>query len=186
MIPSPTTTEAVKDTVQKSLDAIGVDYLDLMLIHTPGSAESNYVAWQALEEMHLGGKVRAIGVSNFNVQQMQALLANATRIPIMLNQRSMNVMGHDNSTLKFCLEHNITYQAYTPLGDGTIFTDNTVLQIAQAHGKSAAQIALRWILQRGATITTQSQSESHQLENMDLFGFTLSDQEMRQLNALGS
>jgi len=186
LIPPQGTKSSFVETIDQSLKTIGVDSLDLMLIHQPGSSAVNHEAWQALEEMHTRGRVRAIGISNFNVQQMQALLAFGPQIPPAVNQRSMNVMGQDNANLQFCLDHNITYQAYTPLGDGSVFSDSTVLKIAQAHNKSAAQVALRWVLERGAVLTVQSESAQHQFEDMDLFDFSLSSEEMIQLNALGS
>merc|ERR1712217_460689 len=111
-------------------------------------------------------------------------MGKVARIPIALNQRSLNVMKKDDVNLQFCLDHGITYQAYTPLGTGSVFSNAIVKRIAQSHGKSAAQVALRWVLQRGAALSVQSEKREHQLQNLDLFDFELTSAEMQQLDSL--
>jgi len=179
------TRKETRRLVEKSLNDIGIDYLDLMLIHHPGSANDNAAMWEELQATRVEGKIRAIGVSNFEVTELQALMATA-QVPIALNQRSMNVFAPDTQNFQFCLDHNITYQAYTPLGDGSVLDDPVVADIAEHHGRSAAQVALRWIIQRGGVLSTQSESADHQRENLDLFDWALSEDEMLRLNALGS
>lgn len=173
-----------KKAVDASLTKLKTAYIDLLLIHRPQSPAVNAAVWRAMEDIHSKGKLRALGVSNFDVAQMQALNETA-RVPIALNQRKLNVLHKNEPELQYCLSHGITYQAYTPLGDG-VLDDVTVNQIAAKHNRSQAQVALRWIVQRGATVTVQSESKEHLQQDMDIFDWELTGDDMSKLASTGS
>jgi len=185
---------AVRDAVASSMANLNVDYVDLMLIHWPGDTSINAAVWSQLEDLvcptpvcptSTGQNLRAIGVSDFDVTQLRDLQRTATR-PIALNQRKLNVRHHDNSVLNFCRANNITYQAWAPLGEGSgeVLQNSDVQSIAKVHNRTPAQVALRWILERGATITVQSESSQHLREDMSLFDFNLTAEETQRLDAL--
>lgn len=124
-----------RKAVESALKTLDVEYLDLMLIHFPGQKAATHVdIWRELEEMHAEGKLRAIGVSNFEVSQLEALEASGLKVPIAVNQRKMSVASKDEAVLDYCLKHNITYQAYMPLGEGSsqVLADPTVARIRLA------------------------------------------------------
>merc|ERR1712151_1250695 len=125
-----------------------------------------------------------IGGSNFNVKQMQQIMDKA-RVPIAVNQIEYNVFSHDEEIIKFCDEHNITVEAYSPLSGAknkeSVFSDETVKGVAATHNVSAAQVALRWIVQRGHTLAVLGSSTEHQANDADLWSFELTDDEMNTL-----
>merc|ERR1740121_1435047 len=143
--------------------------------------------WAVLEDYHSRGLLKAIGVSNFNVEQLQPLLQTAKVVPAV-NQIQLNVLAHDDATVAFCGAHNIMIEAYSPLGRGGHSGDipgNKVIQgIAAAHNVTAYQVAMKWVLQHGHVLTFQSSSASHQKVDADVFGFDLTPQELLQLDGL--
>merc|ERR1711957_892526 len=144
---------AAAASVDADLKQLNVDYIDLMLIHSHiGLSCPN--TWKVLEDYVAQGKLRSIGVSNFNVKQLQQIMDMAT-VPIAVNQIDYNVFKHDEEIIAFCDANNITVEAYSPLsgasGAQSVFKDETVKSIAATHNVSAAQVALRWIVQRGHT-----------------------------------
>jgi 2,5-diketo-D-gluconate reductase A len=176
-------------SVDYDLAKLGTDYIDLMLLHSPvaflpGGCKRS---WKQLEKYVKDGKVKAIGVSNFNAKQMQSILDHAT-VPIAVNQIRYNPFNHNEDIISFNDAHNITTMAYSPLAHGTsgrsIFTDEIIGAIATAHNVTAAQVALRWIVQRGHTMAVLSGNKEHQANDADLFGFELTDDEMTQLTEL--
>lgn len=174
---------AAAASIDSDLKQLNTDYIDLMLIHSPiGLSCPN--TWKVLEDYVAQGKLRSIGVSNFNVKQMQNVMAKAT-IPIAVNQIEYNVFKHDEEIIAFCDANNITVEAYSPLsgakGAQSVFKDETVKAIADAHNVSAAQVALRWIVQRGHTLAVLSSSTEHQANDADLWSFELADEEMDTL-----
>lgn len=177
--------DSVRHDVERSLQLLRTSYIDMLLVHMPGEERHNAAIWRELEKLHDEGKIRALGVSNFDVKQMQSLMKTA-RVPIALNQRKMHVRQKDDEVLSFCRANSIVYQAWGPLGEGSdkIFSEPTVKSIGAAHNRSAAQVALRWVLQRGATLSVQSTSEQHQREDMELFDWSLTASEMSALDAL--
>jgi diketogulonate reductase-like aldo/keto reductase len=174
---------AAAASVNADLSQLNVDYIDLMLIHSPiGFSCPN--TWKVLEDFVAQGKLKSIGVSNFNVKQLQQVMDKAT-IPIAVNQIEYNVFSHDEEIIKFCDANNITVEAYSPLsganGAQSVFKDETVKGIAGAHNVSAAQVALRWIVQRGHTLAVLSSSTEHQANDADLWSFELTDDEVDTL-----
>jgi 2,5-diketo-D-gluconate reductase A len=178
---------AVATSVDYDLKKLNSSYIDLMLIHGPiGLPGACPKAWKVLEKYVADGKLRAIGVSNFNAKQLQRIVDVAT-VPIAVNQIQYNVFSHDEDTIAFCDQHNITVEAWSPLngahGGQSVFSDDVVLGIAKEHNVSAAQVALRWILQRGHVLTVLTSNKEHQANDADLFSFTLKDEEIATLTA---
>merc|ERR1712070_657355 len=175
---------AAASSVDSDLKQLNTDYIDLMLIHSPIGGGNCANTWKVLEDYVAQGKLKSIGVSNFNVKQMQKVMDKAT-VPIAVNQIEYNVFSHDEDVIAFCDANNITVEAYSPLsgakGAQSVFTDETVKGIADAHNVSAAQVALRWIVQRGHTLAVLSSSTEHQANDADLWSFELADDEMDTL-----
>lgn len=178
---------AVQAGIDSDLKQLGTSYMDLVLIHFPiGLCQG---AWKVMEENVKNGKVKAIGISNFNKAQMQNIMKGAT-IPPAVNQIGYNVWQHAEDTIQFCHENNITVEAYSPLGGGmgghSVFKEPTVTSIAQKHNVTQAQVALKWIVQRGDTLTVLSGNKDHQANDADLWSFTLDDDDMQKLSGIAS
>ena len=172
--------------LERDLHELGLDAVDLMLVHWPCSTmEETIKTYRALEAFHAAGKARAIGVSNFNVSQLRQLLAAAT-VPPAVNQCEFSIGNHDDDALDFCKAHNITYEAYSPLGGLShvdVLGDADVQAIARRHNKSAAQVALRWVVQQGVPFVTAAMNPTFMVEDLDLFDFELGGDEMDTLAA---
>lgn len=160
--------------------------LDMLMLDYPSSdsgCDGVLGQWQAFEELYAAKKVRTIAVSNFNVQQLKCLTANASVTVPSVNQMPYSI-GHGKDTVVAddgAL--GVHVMAYSPLGSGIILQDPLVTKIGAAHKKSNAQVALRWIIQRNVSIATQSTNPSHLKQDTEIFDFSLTDQEMEQLNA---
>lgn len=167
-----------------SMQELGFDYLDLYLIHWPNPIhfrnswkEANAGSWRAFEELHAAGRIRSIGVSNFRPHHLIALLETANVVP-MVNQIRLCPGDVHKETVDFCRRYDILLEAYSPLGLGRIMDVARVQQIADRHGKSAAQIALRWSLQKGFLPLPKSVTPERIRQNIELFDFELSGEEM--------
>ena len=174
---------------------LGVEVVDLMLLHWPcDTMEDTIRTYRALEDFQLAGKARAIGISNFNASAIDALYANKLRVPPAVNQCGFSIGGHNNTkfgrdlqTLDKCREKKITYAAYSPLGGLSgvdVLKNPTVLAVGEAHNKSSAQVALRWVTQQGVVAVTASTKASHLRGDLDIFDFTLTDDEMASLTKI--
>merc|ERR1712216_176842 len=172
--------------VETCLTQLGTDYIDLLLIHFP-SGNDCVEAWRTLEEYHKKGKARAIGVNNFKKSDLQPILKIASVTP-HVNQIRLNILERDDETVAFSTQNNITIEAFSPLGRSGHSGDipgNTVIQaVAASHKVSTYQVALKWLLQHGHVITFQSRSQAHQKADADVFGFTLTKDEMSKLDGL--
>lgn len=161
-------------------------YIDLLLIHSHIGLDCK-ATWRQLEQLVAKGKVRALGVSNWKSADFEKLLPKATVLPVV-NQIEHNVLNHDDETIAYCQAHNITIEAYSPLGQGGNKGDvpgNAVVQaVAASHNVSSYQVGLKWIIQHGHALTFQSEKASHQESDADLFGFDLTDDEMSTLDGL--
>ena len=167
---------------EKSLQKLGLEYLDLYLIHWP--VEGKYKeAWRALETLYKEGKVKAIGVSNFQIHHLKDLMEDAEVKP-MVNQVECHPRLTQKEVQAFCKEQGIQLEAWSPLMQGELL-DNEVLQaIATNHGKSVAQVILRWDLQNGIVTIPKSTKEHRIVENSTVFDFELTEEEMNQIDGL--
>ncbi|WP_195573943.1 aldo/keto reductase [Paenibacillus sp. 1001270B_150601_E10] len=167
---------------EASLERLGLDYLDLYLIHWPVKGKYNE-AWRALETLYREGRVKAIGVSNFQVHHLEDLMSHAEITP-MVNQVELHPRLTQKELLRFTKEHGIQLEAWSPLMQGELLSNDTLLEIAAQHGKSVAQIILRWDLQNGVITIPKSTKEHRIVENAALFDFELSQEEMERIDAL--
>ncbi|KRN27137.1 aldo/keto reductase [Liquorilactobacillus mali] len=172
-------------TIQESLFRMHLDYFDLYLIHWPNPLEDHYVeAWQALIEAQKMGLIRSIGVSNFLPEHLERLEKETGVLPVV-NQVELHPYWSQPEQRKFDKEHGIFTQAWSPLGRANaVLHDETIKKIAEAHHKSIAQVILRWELQLGVGVIPKSSSAKRQFENLDLFNFELSDEEVSSISAL--
>lgn len=174
-----------EEGIEERLENLNLDYIDLLLIHQP---QGNYTrAWELMEQYYNDGKLRAIGLSNFSDEQFAELAAEAEVIPAVL-QVETHLHNQQVAMKGFLNQYGTVLEAWFPLGGrgntSTYLTDETVNAIADAHGKSAAQIILRWHLQDGHIAIPGSHNPDHIRENTELFDFELTDEEMAQLRAL--
>lgn len=174
-------------SVDYDLEQLNTDYIDLLLIHSPmGFPGACRQTWKTLEDYVEQGKLRAIGVSNFNVEQLQDVMQVAS-VPIAVNQIEYNVYSHDEEIISFCDKNDITVEAWSPLngahGGQSPFDDKVLKGIAESHNVTVAQVALRWIIQRGHILTVLTSDKNHSANDADLFGFTLDDDDMVKLTA---
>lgn len=173
--------EAVK-TIEESLYRAGLDYYDLYLIHWPNPKVNLYVeAWQALIDARKKGLIRSIGVSNFLPEHLERLIQETGVVPSM-NQIELHPFYNQAEQRANHLTHGIVTESWSPLGRGKELLEHEQLRaIAEAHGKSVSQIVLRWHVQLGAIPIPRSQSKEHQQENIDIFSFELSKEEMKAI-----
>lgn len=162
---------------ETSMEKLGLDYLDLYLIHQP--LGDYYGSWRAMEELYDAGRIRAIGVCNFKAGRL-ADLCLTSRIAPMVNQIEVNPFNQRVDDIAANDEFGTKTEAWAPLAEGKngIFTNPTLVAIGQEHGKSAAQVALRWNLQLGNVVLAKSTRPNRMRENLDLFDFELTDAEM--------
>ena len=185
--------EETKAAFQASLERLGLDYLDLYLIHWPANekqfgdraAQINADSWRAMEELYEAGRIRAIGLSNFMPHHVKKLMETA-RIKPMVDQSEVHPgWPHTDEIIKL-QDMGILVEAWGPLGgQGSVVLQNpTMKKIAEAHGKSTAQVSLRWIIQQGVLPLPKSVHVERIRQNMDLFDFELSDDEMKEISSL--
>ncbi len=173
-----------------SLKRLDLDYLDLYLIHWPRPLafrdtyqEANRETWRAFEHLLEKGYVRAIGVSNFLPVHMEALLKSARVVP-MVNQIEFHPGWMQPEAVSFCREHKILVEAWSPLGSGKLLEDSQLNRLGQKYGRSAAQVCLRWCLQKGPLPLPKSVTPGRIKENLELFDFVISDEDMAVIDKL--
>ncbi|OPA79245.1 glyoxal reductase [Paenibacillus selenitireducens] len=167
---------------EASLERLGLDYLDLYLIHWPVAGKYKE-AWRALETLYKEGRVKAIGVSNFQIHHLEDLMKDAEIKP-MVNQVEYHPMLTQKDLIRFASEHGIQMEAWSPLMQGQLLDNPTLLDIAGQYGKSVAQIILRWDLQHGIVTIPKSTKEQRIIENASVFDFELSAEDMNRIDAL--
>ena len=170
----------------ESLKALGVDYLDLFLIHwpLPTRYDGDYVStWKTLEEFYRDGRARSIGVSNFQPRHLRRLHGESEIIPAV-DQIEVNPYLTQDELRGFCAEHQIAVEAWSPLGRGGVLGDPTIVAIARRAAKTPAQVVLRWHLERGDIIFPKSVTPDRIRENIDIFDFGLSADEVEAIRAL--
>ncbi|MGX7196781.1 aldo/keto reductase [Enterococcus olivae] len=182
--------EGAKKALEESMTKLGVDYLDLYLIHWPNPAavrdswqEANAEAWRAMEEAVEAGKIRAIGISNFLPHHLDELLKTAKIKPVV-NQIYLNPSDAQEAVVAHNKKHDILSEAYSPLGTGKIFSVPELQTMADKYKKTVAQIVLRWSLQHGFLPLPKSVTESRIIENGQLFDFELSSEDMQAIDRL--
>ncbi len=169
--------ESTKIEFQKSLDNLGIEYLDLYLIHWPNYDEVNIATWKAMEELYKEGKVRAIGLSNFTIAHIEKLLQNCEVKPTV-NQVECHPGIQQKNLKRYCDKHDIKLIAHTPLMRGEVFKKEELVQLAEKYNKNVANITCRWLLQRGIIIIPKSSHKERIIDNMNVFDFSLTDDEM--------
>src|SRR6478736_6817993 len=167
---------------ETSLNKLGLEYLDLYLIHWP--VQGKYKdTWKALEKLYKDGKIRAIGVSNFQVHHLEDLIADAEVKP-MVNQIEFHPLLTQTEVREYCKKQGIQVEAWSPLAQGELLDNEVLTQIAEKHGKSTAQVILRWDLQNEVVTIPKSTKEHRIIQNADVFDFELNAEEVEKINAL--
>ncbi|MCD7060234.1 aldo/keto reductase [Pelagibacterium xiamenense] len=170
----------------ESMGRLGLDYLDLFLIHWPVPMHDRYVdTWKAFVELQKQGRVRSIGVSNFLPEHIERLAAETGVLPAV-NQLELHPYYQQRDVRDFHTRHNVAIQSYSPLGSGAVLADAEIGAIAAAHGKSIAQVIIRWHVQQGLIVLPKSVTPSRIRENIAVFDFELSSEEMARIGALDS
>lgn len=168
--------------IDTSLDLLGMDYVDLYLVHWP-KPQHTKDTWRAMEAIQASGKARAIGVSNFLPEHLDQLLEHANVAPA-INQIEFHPHLQSPELVTYCQDHGIVVEAWSPLKAGAIIADPDLGAIAQHHGVSPAQVTLRWMLQKGIVVIPKSVTPSRIIENADLYGFDLSNTEVAEIDAM--
>lgn len=179
-------TGKARPALEASLEKLQLDYVDLYLVHWPMPAKDLYVeTWKELEQLRSEGLVKSIGVCNFNVEHLERL-KNECDITPSVNQIELHPNFPQNELRTYGKENGIHIESWSPIGgsQGTLLDDEAIQSIAKVHGKSPAQVVIRWHIQNGLIVIPKSTNESRIKENIDVFDFELSYDEMAVLNAL--
>jgi len=168
----------------ESLDKLGLDYVDLYLIHWPVAAKGTFVdAWNSLRAISASGRAKSIGVSNFTIANLEQLLQETGTVPV-IDQVELHVDFQQRELREYLAKHEIVTEAWFPLGGGTLNASPELAGIADAHGKSVAQTILRWHMQLGNVAIPKSNHRARMRENFEIFDFELSDDEMATIAGL--
>lgn len=183
------TYELANKALDDSLDRLGLDYVDLYLIHWPNAVKyrdhwqkANAESWRAMEEGQAAGKVRSLGVSNFMPRHLKPLLESANIKPTV-NQIYLNPSDAQEEAVAENKKHDILSEAYSPLGTGKIFEIDELDKIAKRYNKTVAQVVLRWSLQKGFLPLPKTETMSRVAENADLFDFEISEEDMEKISS---
>jgi diketogulonate reductase-like aldo/keto reductase len=168
---------------ERSYQALGLETVDLYLIHWPGSDADNLGSWRALIELQKQGKVRSIGVSNFEPEQLAYIIEQTGHKPVV-DQVEFNPSRTRMALHQYCRENGIQLEAWGPLGKGRLLSEPIFTELGRKYGKTPAQIILRWHLQHGVVAIPKSSREARMRENADIFDFQLTDEEMARISAL--
>lgn len=176
--------QAALEAFQRTLDTLDLDYVDLFLMHWPLPDVLDYVeTWKAMEQMYAGGKVRAIGVSNFKEHHLNRLLAETTVVPAA-NQIEIHPYLTQDGLRAYDSEHGIATEAWSPIAQGKVLDDAVLERIARRVERSTAQVTLRWHIQRGDIVFPKSVTRERVQANFELFDFELTDADMTDITAL--
>ncbi|QWW19359.1 aldo/keto reductase [Schaalia sp. 19OD2882] len=178
--------DVARRSFERSLEDLRTDHVDLFLIHWPLPTlyGGDFLAcWRVLEEFHADGRARAIGVSNFQPSHLEQILAGCD-VPPMVNQVEAHPFMANGAVHDFDAAHGILTEAWSPLARGRAVTDPTLGRIGRAHGVSASQVALRWAIQRGDVVFPKSVHRGRQVQNLDVFSFVLSEDEVALVGSL--
>lgn len=172
-----------KAAFQTSLEKLQTDYVDLYLLHRPRGAVKT--AWLAMEELYKEGKIKALGISNFEPKQIEELLSYASVKPVV-NQIETHAFYHQYQAIPALKSLNIQHEAWSPLAEGrsNIFSNEVLAKIGKKYNKSNAQVSLRWHFQRGIVAIPRSSNKDHIKENLEIFDFELSEQDLNMIEGL--
>jgi len=179
-------TDSAFAAFEESLEKLGLDYVDMYLIHWPAPANDKFIeSWKSLEKIRESGRARSIGVSNFLVPHLERLL-NETAIVPVVNQIELHPAHQQPEVTAFSREHGIEIEAWGPLGQGKypLFDEQVITDAAEGHGKSAAQVVIRWHLQTGNILFPKSNRRERMIENFDVLDFELTPTEVVMISAL--
>jgi 2,5-diketo-D-gluconate reductase A len=166
---------------ERSLERLGVDQVDLYLIHWPQGGPT--WAWPGMERAHEHGLARSIGISNFDVNELEAVMAEAN-VPPVVNQIQFNPFKYRRALLEACEERGVVLEAYSPLGTGRLLAERRIAEIAERTGRTPAQVLLRWCVQANIPTISKSTHRERIEENAQIFDFEMSDEDMAALDAL--
>ena len=169
------------EAFNKSLNNLQVDYIDLYLIHWPNKLNSE--TWRAFEHLYETGKVKAIGVCNFKVEHLEELKKTAKIMP-MVNQVEIHPFSTKNNIINYCKDNNIKVVAWSPISRGRVLSNELMIDLSQKYKKSIVQIVLRWHMQKGVIPIPKSSNENRIKENMDIFDFEISSEDMKAIDSL--
>lgn len=175
--------ENARQSVLESMKKLQTDYLDLVLLHQPFG--DTYGAWRALEDLYVEEKIRAIGISNFYVDRMVEFV-NFNRIKPMITQMEVHIFNQQKQLKEYADKYNVQLEAWAPFGEGrgNTFENEVVKAIGDKYGKTAAQVMLRWNIQRGVVVIPKSTHYERMVENINVFDFELTDEEMNTIAGL--
>lgn len=174
--------ESTLQAFEKSRKELTVDYIDLYLIHWPGKEKYNDT-WKALEKLYREGHVRAIGVSNFQIHHLEDLISKNELVP-MVNQVEYHPRLTQKELHKYCSDHNIMLEAWSPLMRGQILDNEVIVSLSKKYNKTPAQIILRWDLQKGVITIPKSVSEHRIRENAHIYDFEIAIEDMAKIDSL--
>ena len=182
--------ETTKQAIDRSLAKLGLDYVDLYLIHWPNPLkfrdcweEKNAESWLAMEEAYAEGKLKAIGISNFCERHINELMKTAKIAP-MVEQIKLCPGQTQKELVEFCKARSMVVEAYSPLGTGGIFSNDDMHELSMKYGRPISQICLRWSLQKGYLPLPKSVTEARIIENAKIFDFELSDEDCERISGL--
>jgi diketogulonate reductase-like aldo/keto reductase len=175
--------ESVIDSCEQTLERLGTDYLDLYLIHWPNPAISVRETMDAMATLHERGLVRNVGVSNFSRYQLSAA-QHVSDVPIAVNQIEFHPWLQRPELVEYCQRNDIVVEAAAPLARTDVFGDPTIEELADEYGVTPAQIVLRWAIQNDVVVLPRSRSTGHIQDNIDLFGFELSEEDVARIDDL--
>ncbi len=181
----PNQYDSAAEAIDEALEKMGLDYIDMMLLHHPGT--NDVEAYKAMEQAVADGKIRSIGLSNWYVEELEEFLPQVTITPALV-QNEIHPYYQENDVIPYIQNLGIVVQGWYPFGGrgytAELLSDETIAAIAATHDVTSAQVILRWNLQKGVVVIPGSSNPDHIRENLDLFGFELTDEEMEQINAL--
>ncbi len=176
--------ENIEDSFYRSLERLGLDYLDLYLIHwpVPGCFCNT---WHVFEKLQASGIIKSIGVSNFSIHDLELLKETSDIVPAV-NQIEMHPLFQNPELITYCQESGIALQAYAPLARGAYANSPLMIEIGNRHQKTPAQIGLRWLIQQNISVIPKSEQKTHLEENSKIFDFSLTPEEMTAISAMNT
>ena len=175
--------DGVLEQMGETLRDLQSGYVDLFLIHWPNEATPIEETFRGLQRVFEEGKARSIGVSNFSVKLLDGA-ERTSKTPISANQIKYHPGSEQRDVLRWCQGRGVAVTAYSPLARGSVLRDSALTRIAKGHGKTPAQVTLRWLVQKGMVVIPKASSGGHLQENMDLFGWALSPEEMTEIDGV--